>query len=264
MRSTSSMPIVRPGRRQRPRRTGPGPAASMAGERPGSGREVTKRTSTASAPDQTNTARSADTGPAGLGQRAHDQGGRLVRAEEGGHPLGVGLAHDPVVGGRAWRSPRPCAPRRNHANGWAAATVVNGRHQLAQGPAVGGGVVARPARPARSRTAGTRAPGPAVPMAVSAGPNPGQGVAHHRVRVEVDRALVAGQPLRPAGPGGPDGLGPGDQRHRQVAGGDLGCGPVDQPLRRVAPDGGHLAAHVGPEAQPVGELGGRGRARPWS
>ena len=35
------------------------PAARMAGERPGSGREATNRTSTASAPDQTNTARSA-------------------------------------------------------------------------------------------------------------------------------------------------------------------------------------------------------------
>ena len=35
------------------------PAAAMAGERPGSGRAVGNRTSVASAPDQTNTARSA-------------------------------------------------------------------------------------------------------------------------------------------------------------------------------------------------------------
>ena len=241
MRSTSSIPTRPPGRRggrleegapgrgdgRRPPGVGPGGHEADVdglGPRPDEHRPV------------------ADAGPAGLGQRADHEGGRLVRAQEGGHALGVGLAHDAVVGGRAWRSRRPCAPRGTTRTGWPAATSVNGRHQLAQGGPVGGGVAPgpggqhvleqrvdvhrgqqrrRPARPDRSR-AGRRRPrdrGPGRPRPSSRG--------RPRARRARDDRMASA---------------PAMSVTVRLAGGDLGGRPVDQPLRGVAADGRDLAA----------------------
>src|SRR5665213_317121 len=101
------------------------PAARMAGDRPGSGRALTKRTSTASDPDHTNTARSATPARRAAASeqttRAADWSDprkAVIRLVYGSHTIrlsGEGVAISPAV--RRWG---------NHAYGWAAATSVNG------------------------------------------------------------------------------------------------------------------------------------------
>ena len=78
-------------------------------------------------------------------------------------------------------------------------------------------------------------------MAALAGADSGEVVPDHRIRREVGRPQLGGQARRPAGPRRPDGLGTGDDGHREGPGADVARRPADQPLGTVAPDGGRLA-----------------------
>ena len=173
-----------------------------------------------------------DPGPSGRGQRADDQRRSLVGPEEGGHPLGVGLADDAVVrcrGGDVLGG----ADLGEPGVGVGCRHLGERREQRPHGPSVLGGVVPGPGRH-HALEQGIDVHGRQQADGGFAGPDSGKVVAHHRVGWEVGAPQLAGQARRPSGPGRPDGLGSGDHGHRQGADGDGRGGPVDQPLRAVA------------------------------
>ena len=162
--------------------------------------------------------------------------------------------------GRGWRSRRPCAPRGTRRRGGRRPPSVNGAMSSPERRALGRRRRGRPGRPARSRTAGRRGRGPAGrwparPVRTRAGRRRPRGRGPGR-----PRPSSRGRPWARRARDDRMASAPAIEGDREGAGGDLGGGPVDQPLGGVAADRGHLADDVGPEAESVGQLGGRGRA----
>ena len=149
---------------------------------------------------------------------------------------------------------------RNQAYGLAAATSVNGASSAAHGPTVLGGVVPGPGRhhafEQRVDVDGRQQPDGHLRRA-----DPGEVVAHHRVRREVGRDPARrGMPAARRARDDRMASAPAINVTERAPGGDVGGGPVDQPLRAVAADRRHLAGAPGVRAEPSGQFGGRGRA----
>ena len=138
----------------------------------GRARAVGNRTSVASAPDHTKTARSATPARRAAASEQTTSAApwsdprkaviRLVYGSQTMRLSGEGVAISSAL-----------RPAGNHAYGWPAATSVNGANSRPW-PAGGGPRRVRHARPPRSRTAGRRGPAPATRRPSRPAPTPGR------------------------------------------------------------------------------------------